>query len=651
LWGRGLKWARRRPAAAALAVILPLAVLNLLGLGGWSYLKINDALDKAEMEGANARWALARESQQRTEAENQKKEALKQKAQAIRQRDKKARFFQIARYAVNRFYSEVDQNVLLRQPHLEGLRQHLLRLGINYFENLVREESNDPDTQAERARAYMRYAQLTGNLGKKAEALGLYRQGLTLFERLALDHPRVPDHRHELAIAHTEFGDVHFDTNQADQARAEYGIAIKILKGLTREYPARDDYWNSLASAQHNLGILYLNTGKPTDSEKAFGQARAIREKLVAPKDKGAKYERDLAMTLTELANLYLTGWRLDEAEKACRRAVGFSRKLARNAKDPAAAVDLARGQVCLGNVCYRKKQFPKAEAAHGEALNIFTRLSRNFPAITEYKKGVATCQTNLGAVYDDWGRKVKAEQSLRQAIVTWSELAVAHGNVVPEFPLNLAFSCGNFAIHLRSKGKARAAIEWHNRAVVILFQQYRPGQGSWSGVVQDGLRKAYWQRAETRNQLGEYPAALRDWDRALKYAPEVFRHPVRVQRALTLAHLGDHRRATEEAKQLGRPTKLTPDVYYNLACVYSLCVPHALKEEQRAQDVREKQAEQYAARAVALLHQAYAAGLFHKPGEWENFKKDNDLAPLRARADFKELVKRLEKKGETQHN
>src|SRR5262249_18140763 len=45
---RGLKWARRRPAAAALVVVSVLAAVSLLGVGLWSYGEVSAALVEAQ---------------------------------------------------------------------------------------------------------------------------------------------------------------------------------------------------------------------------------------------------------------------------------------------------------------------------------------------------------------------------------------------------------------------------------------------------------------------------------------------------------------------------------------------------------------------------------------------------------------------------
>ncbi len=81
-WERGWKWARRRPAIAALVVALHLALAALLGLGVVSYFQIRGALGKATDEKNNALAAeiKATTARERADAERGKAESARLEA-------------------------------------------------------------------------------------------------------------------------------------------------------------------------------------------------------------------------------------------------------------------------------------------------------------------------------------------------------------------------------------------------------------------------------------------------------------------------------------------------------------------------------------------------------------------------------------------
>jgi hypothetical protein len=56
--------------------------------------------------------------------------------------------------------------------------------------------------------------------------------------------------------------------------------------------------------------------------------------------------------------------------------------------------------------------------------------------------------------------------------------------------------------------------------------------------------------------------------------------------------------------------------------------------------------AERYAARAVELLRRAAAAGYYRDPARAERLRQDDDLAPLRGRKDYQELLAEVQRPG-----
>src|SRR5262245_7804842 len=117
------------------------------------------------------------------------------------------------------------------------------------------------------------------------------------------------------------------------------------------------------------------------------------------------------------------------------------------------------------------------------------------------------------------------------------------------------------------------------------------------------------------------------DYGRAAELDKGPGRNLSRLQRADCLARAGDLARAGAElAETLQQASKPTAVFLYDAACVHGML---AGKEKDSGR------AETHAARAVALLRQAIAAG--YKAAA--HMKKDPDLDPRRPRADFKPLL------------
>jgi hypothetical protein len=104
----------------------------------------------------------------------------------------------------------------------------------------------------------------------------------------------------------------------------------------------------------------------------------------------------------------------------------------------------------------------------------------------------------------------------------------------------------------------------------------------------------------------------------------------------------GQYTRAAAEADGVvgqGKPSGL---VLYNAACVQALAAEAARRDASLPLAEREKLAEQYAARAVALLVQAQRADFFKDKTNVGPLRNDSDLKALRDRGEFKRLLGEL---------
>jgi hypothetical protein len=114
----------------------------------------------------------------------------------------------------------------------------------------------------------------------------------------------------------------------------------------------------------------------------------------------------------------------------------------------------------------------------------------------------------------------------------------------------------------------------------------------------------------------------------------------LQVHLAISLAHGQDHTRAAEVGKEALKATGLAAGDYYDLACAFALASAAA------GRDSKHGAVEANAKQAVALLARARQGGFFRRPGAVEHLRRDPDLACLRAREDFRGLLKEIESAG-----
>src|SRR5262249_23627074 len=140
IWERALKWAKRRPAVAALLGVSGLAVVSLLAGGVWHQVQLGAALRTAE--------------DRRLEAERAENRA-------------EANFLK-ARAAVDEMLSEVGAEWLARMPFMEPVRRQLLERALHFYEGFLQEKSTEPAVRYETGRAHERVGAIYRLLGQPA---------------------------------------------------------------------------------------------------------------------------------------------------------------------------------------------------------------------------------------------------------------------------------------------------------------------------------------------------------------------------------------------------------------------------------------------------------------------------------------------------
>jgi serine/threonine protein kinase/tetratricopeptide (TPR) repeat protein len=272
------------------------------------------------------------------------------------------------------------------------------------------------------------------------------------------------------------------------------------------------------------------------------------------------------------------------------------------------------------------------AAAACREAIRLTEKLAADFPAVPAYRLGMANAHRELGELLTSLRQQSEAEAAFRKAVAIHEKLAKDFPGVA-KYRAELAWTYVAFATFRKEEKQSRDAVELLTKAISLLEGQ--PAREERTARERSCLCEAYRARALILSALKRHAEAAKDWDRANELTEARWRHMGRMQRALSLARAGDHTRATAEADELTRAEKTWSVHLYDAACVYGVAVP-------AVSDARLK--EQYAAKAVALLGRARDAGLFRDREKIEHLKQDDDLAALRGRADFQQLVRELEK-------
>jgi tetratricopeptide (TPR) repeat protein len=309
---------------------------------------------------------------------------------------------------------------------------------------------------------------------------------------------------------------------------------------------------------------------------------------------------------------------------------------------------EVARHQEELGKTCInigvvfgRQGKWAQAVPAFRQALETQRRLVAERPDVPGYQSQLAMTGTNLGSVYQLTRRMGEARDAYRQADEVWAALVKKHPDIVA-YKLNWAGMKGNIGELLRDTGKAEESLAWFGKTLDLLGE-VRAAEPKHPYALQF-LVNTYQGRAEALKRLGRTEEALRDWDSALKLAPEPRRALLRAGRLATQVRAGYSPQVVQQAAELTRTPKLSDQTLYTLAGVYSVAAGAVLKDGQTPSAERDALAGQYAGTAVQLLRKARQAGWFNDPTRVSLLMEDEDFAPLRGQAAFRKFLAELEK-------
>jgi serine/threonine protein kinase len=499
------------------------------------------------------------------------------------QRNRAETSYRLAREGLEQCVKRVAEDPRLKSGELEDLRRTVLEAEALFYQKFVELRGAEPGFQAEQGEAYLQWGHVTAQLGTKAEAIDHYQKALAIFAALAHDSRDTPAYQMKLADTYLDMGLAYRRSGWMKEAEQAYEEAEKRFLILARHHPTDPEPQCQLARCYNALGVLYWEIGRPTNSEQACQEALAIRKALVRDHPEVPRYRLDLAMTSNN-----------------------------------------------LGNYCKNARQLNTAEQYYKDALALALKLVQDYPADSEYLSSLAIYRTNLGCCYRDCCRLQDAEQSFREALALGKRLVREHP-AVTDYTVHLGTTlCDLGFLTLDTSVSMPAswtveAVNWLTQAIATLepVLKREPGHPR----ARHDLRRARERLGYVLDGLARHHEALAMWERALEFDDGTPRPVYLLQHARTLARLKQHSRAVLEAKSLAEAEDASARTLFDASRVYAVSVA--------AVDTNGTAAEDYAARAVALLRQAFARG-FHDP---RALRADDSFDALRERTDFQQLL------------
>jgi serine/threonine-protein kinase len=512
---------------------------------------------------------------------------------------------------------------------------------------LVRAHPGLPRYQNDLAVTHNNRGNLLAGLGRAREALQAYQQARDLQSALLRAHPDVPRYQNALARTHNNRGLLLDGLGRREEALKEYQLADELQAKLVKAHPDVPEYRNDLARTHNNRGNLLTGLGRAREALQAYQQAHALQSALLRAHPDVPEYQDALALTHNNRGKLLDDRGRPKEALKEYQLANDLQARLVQAHPDvPEYLEALGVTHNNRGNLLAGLGRGAEAFQAYQQALDLRAKLVKAHRDMPGYQDALARTHYSRGLLLDRLGRAEEALQAYEQAHDLQSNLVKAHPEV-PGYVEGLTRTHLNRGAALAQKARYRDSLADLDQGIRLLDRLSRLDPGN--SRIPSYQLTALGCRAYVWTRLGRPRDADADWDRALAVAPAAQRPELRLQRGVSRATgralSGDYRGAAAEADDLARAPSLSASNVYNLACVFSISASAAARDSARPPAERTKDADGYAYRAVALLERARQDGFFRDPAIRANLDRDEDLAFLRDRDDYRAFVKSFSSK------
>jgi len=397
---RAKRWMRQHPSRVTAAAVLLLSTVVGLTIGTLLLNRKNFLL-----------------AQQTQRAENASKEA-------DRQRQNADAMFRDARSAVDTYLTNVSEEDLLKEDRLKPSRKKLLTLALNYYEDFIKQRTNDPTVRRDLAKAYFRASSINWFItGADGEGQAQATRAAQLYGEMIAESPGDRALRRELAEGHWRLSTLQYHGGQTKASLASVNQVIELQERLWAEDLSDYRLGRSLAGSYSWRAMQKNNLG---DRERAAAdtlQSVVILEKLLStspPEEKDA--------TLRMLAYTYYRSFDL----RICLKAVDILRDLASTPKTDVLDLDAherpvewdLRGALYnAGNDLINIGCPAKGEPLMREAAAIVRKGVSQNPQVDNYLHYLQSPLGELGESLFLQGKRQGALRALEEAVVIKDEL------------------------------------------------------------------------------------------------------------------------------------------------------------------------------------------------------------------------------------
>ncbi len=595
------RWCRRNPVVAGLGTTAASLLLAIAVVTTVAWAKTSAALEREAEQTGIAQAAAMKAAEQTEIAEG----AL---ANESKERKRAEELEKMARETVAKYTEMITKDRQWNAPGMEELRDKYWQSAIEYWEQFILQNPDDPDLKYEQGLAYHRLAGVKAKLGAHAEAIGEAETAVQILSELNESHPKNIKYQAGAGTAEQVLGNIYLDLDRLAEAETRFLSASEIFRQLVAS--GSPENLSRYAAVNQNLGILYQRFGPDYGkAEEVLSVARQFFTRLADEFPNEDKYADGLAFTLNSLSEVYTLMGIWDQAEEALREVRQIRERLVHDYPlDMHYRERLGAHYYNSSRFCGGRGRIDEAIEFYELAIPVRQALADDYPTIPRYRHQLAMTHYVSALAHYHAFDSANAIVKYGLARDVWGDLVEAN----PEVALYrhfLALSCQFLGGLHHEEGEHGDADPQYGRA----------------GVIWERLVDEYPESVEYRVflQVNQITSALRG----------------------AVADGRDFEQVADQAKVLSRALEmplrkgeLTRFCVWmaKICCAASMAVS---TNESLSDAKREQLADDFQVAAVGFLRKTHEARQCRGTSEIEG---DPGLKPLQTREDFRALVDRI---------
>ncbi len=555
---------------------------------------------------------------------------------AQQQRDRAERHYQRAMSVVDRLLTRIGGVQLEAVPHMDETRRRILEDALEFYREILKDESNDPVVRREVGLAWQRVGDIQNILSRQQQAEDSLNRAIEIQRELLVEFSGDLKYEKDYVRSHRQLAQVLFRSGRYSEAEEA------VVNMLSRDSIETTDGRSEKFELLYLRGFLCDSTQRMTDAISACEESLELADGLVQNETPKSYYQMARANLLSFLGNLYRTVRRLDEAEKCLQDAKTTLEQL--QMEDPG-DIDV---QSCLGALCINLgltysnlNRNADAEATFEKAITTLDSLARDHPGVPNYKSDLAKTHNNIAILHSKNADPARAATENVKALAIFEDLKQRYPQRL-EFVASYAGGCGNQGKYLVELDRWEESLDWNTKAIAASddLLKIEPRHNE----VRRQLHNSLIGRAGTYRRLKQFELAIKDYRRSLEFS-EGESHANYVNfRPRALAFVGEHSKAAVEAEAIVNGASATNSNFREMANVYATCIEAAGRDASLSDPERSTLAERYAVRSVELLATAAEKGTFPTRESIADLRTNDRLQPIQNRDDFQKLLTDLEK-------